>query len=133
MTGDLVAGLVLFGALSVASAAALRGLLSTPSWVDRAAERLRSPGPPPGRRPIEEVGRRTRRLGAAFHHPPPGQRHARFEGVRQAYDDALREACATLEVPDVLGDLPPGQDRDAARLRVEYLLEEAGLVLRAPH
>jgi hypothetical protein len=132
MTPDLAAGLLLVGVMGVAVALAPRVLLGSPAWVERTLERLRPPPPPPGARPIEEVARRVRRLGAAYHHPPAGQRFARFEGVRRAYDEALVEACATLGVPDALGELPPGQERDAARLRVEYLLEQAGLVLREP-
>ena len=132
MTPDLAAGLVLVVVLGVASAVAPRLLLGSPRWVERALERMRRTPPRPDRRPIEEVARHVRRLGAAYHHPPPGQRHARFEGVRRAYDDVLGQACTALGIPDVLADLPPGQERDAARLRVEYLLEQAGLVLRAP-
>ena len=44
-----------------------------------------------------------------------------------AYDDALVQACLALGLPDTLTGLPPGTDREAERLRVESLLEAAGL------
>jgi hypothetical protein len=88
----------------------------------------------PTRRPIEDVAASVRRLGWRHHHPPEGQRHAKAEGIRLAYDAALGQACALLDVDHLLGVLPPGTELDAERRRVEWALECAGLELgRASH
>ena len=84
----------------------------------------------PMNRAIEPIARDLRRLHLAVRNQPPGRSMARHSGVLGAYDDILLEACRALGVPDTLSDLPAGTERDAERLRVEYLLEEAGLRLR---
>ncbi|PKH43654.1 hypothetical protein [Nocardioides alpinus] len=78
------------------------------------------------RRPIEQVGADVRRLRRAF--GQEGMRFAKYEGTRQAYDGVLAEAADTLELTHFLADLPPGVDRDLERVRVEGLLEDAGLL-----
>lgn len=98
----------------------------------RRLRRRRPPPPAPGP-PIEEIAESVRRLGCRFHHPAAGLRHAKAEGVRQAYDHALARACAALEVAHLIGVLPPGPELDRERERVEWALECAGLDLgRAP-
>lgn len=83
----------------------------------------------PVHRPVEQVAADVRRLRAAFGHE--GLRFAKYEGIRLAYDGALAEAADTLELTHFLAALPPGVDRDLERVRVERLLEDAGLVARS--
>lgn len=78
------------------------------------------------RRPIEQVGADVRRLREAFGHE--GMRFAKYEGTRRAYDGVLAEAADSLELTHVLAVLPPGVDLDLERVRVERLLEDAGLL-----
>lgn len=85
------------------------------------------PPPPPSLgRPIEVIAQEARRLGTRFRNPPPGLSFARFEGLRRAYDDVLVEACRALELDNLLPVLVPGEERDAERLRVEWLLGQVG-------
>lgn len=111
-----------------------RRLLGPLRRVRRPRRRRHRPAPPaPAGPPIEELAENLRRLGCRFHHPAAGLRHAKVEGVRQAYDVALARACAALEVDHLLGVLPPGPELDRERERVEWALECAGLDLgRAP-
>lgn len=81
---------------------------------------------PPGR-PLELIAGDARRLGARFQHPAPGTSFAKLEGLRLAYDHVLAEACAALGVDHLLEVLPPGEDLDVERVRVEGLLWLAGL------
>lgn len=92
-------------------------------WVFPAAP----PPPAPLGRPIEAIARDAQRLGARFRDPPDRQSFARFEGLRRSYDDVLAEACHALGIPDLMTSVPPGPERDAERLRIEFLLGEAGL------
>ena len=84
------------------------------------------PQPQPLGRPIELIARDARRLGQRFRSEPPGLSFAKFEGLRRAYDDVLAESCRALGIENLLSDLRPGTERDAERLRVEYLLTQAG-------
>lgn len=102
-----------------------RALRSLARWVD-----VRRRGPEPSGRPIELVAEDVRRLGARFRHPPPGLRFAKYEGLRRAYDQVLAEACGALGLAQLLGVLPPGEELDAERVRVEGLLDAAGLRTR---
>ena len=52
---------------------------------------------------------------------------ARRTGTLAAYDDVLLEACRAVDLPDTLTGLPEGTERDAERLRLEFLLDRAGL------
>ena len=52
---------------------------------------------------------------------------ARRTGTLAAYDDVLLEACRAVDLPDTLSGLPEGTERDAERLRLEFLLDRAGL------
>lgn len=115
------------------------GAILYASELHRAARRARervagSRAPLPQGQPLAELACDVRRLHTAYRHHPAGQPMARRRGIERAYDDALLDACRALGVPDTLSGLPPGTERDAERLRVEYLLEEQGLVLPTyPH
>src|SRR4051795_2169639 len=131
-------------------------LLSAGSYVARtlggphAGLIRRRPALQPDGRPLEVIAQEARRLAARFHQPTPGTsfpkveararpRAARFpqptpgtsfakvEGARRAYEHVLTEACAALEVQHLLGVLPPGDELDVERVRVEGLLWLAGL------
>ena len=52
---------------------------------------------------------------------------ARRTGTLAAYDDVLLEACRAVDLPDTLTGLAEGTERDAERLRLEFLLDRAGL------
>ena len=79
----------------------------------------------PLHRPIEQVGPDVRRLHEAFHRGE--MRFAKYEGCRLAYDAVLAEAADILEIEHLLAVLPPGDDRDRERERIEHLLDRAGL------
>ncbi len=82
--------------------------------------------------PIEEIDADLARLRAATLSAPPGTSHVRRVATLAAYDEALAQACQALGLPDTLSELPLGTDREAERLRVEALLEEAGLRFTPP-
>lgn len=78
--------------------------------------------------PIEQVAADLRRLsgqrlGIATRSP------VWFTAVQRAYDDRLHVACSQLGLEEHLAELS-GLDLDVERVRVEGLLEAAGLVLR---
>jgi hypothetical protein len=52
-----------------------------------------------------------------------------FQAVQHAYDDRLGVACKQLGIEQHLEELT-GMDLDLERLRIEGLLEEAGLAFR---
>lgn len=83
--------------------------------------------PQPVGRPLEIVAQDARRLATRFYHPSPGASFAKLEGARRAYEYVLAEACAALEVEHLLSVLPPGDELDVERVRVEGLLWLAGL------
>jgi hypothetical protein len=139
MDGGVVLGIVFVVVLSLSSAVALRLLLESASiagWVgDRGLPALRrrlrrERIPLPTCRPIEEIAHNVRRLGTVWHGGHPGRSWVKSEALRRSYDDALDEACRALDVSTDLLDLEPGTERDAERMRVEYLLTDAGLVMR---
>lgn len=74
----------------------------------------------------------ARRLSSRFHGPAAGQRFAKTEALRRAYDEVLAEACTALGVTHLLSVLPPGAELDAERARVEWALDCAGLELGLP-
>ncbi|MFC5175858.1 hypothetical protein [Nocardioides taihuensis] len=88
---------------------------------------LQRPPPPPEHRPIELIATDARRLGHRFRSLPRGVSFAKFEAIRRAYDDVLAEGCAALDLPELLGVLPAGDELDAERVRVEQLLCRWGL------
>lgn len=90
---------------------------------------MRAAPPRPAGRSIEAIARDAQRLGPRFRYLQSGVSFARFEGRRLAYDKVLAEACQALGVEHLLGVLPPGLELDIERLRVEAVLERAGLRL----
>jgi hypothetical protein len=97
----------------------------------RIVRRVRARGRPdadvvPMHRPIEQVGADLRRLHAAFHRG--GMRFAKYEGCRQAYDRVLAEAADMMGTSHLLSLLPPGDELDRERARVERLLRDHGLL-----
>lgn len=98
-------------------------------WLARRAP-ARRPAQPvdlaPGR-PIELIVRDARRFGRRFHHPPRGTSFAKLQAVSHTYDRVLVEACHALGIAQLLEVLPPGEERDAERARVEASLWLAGL------
>jgi len=80
----------------------------------------------PLHRPIERIAADLRRLHTAFHRG--GMRFAKYEGCRQAYDRVLGEAADVIEVAHLMDVLPPGDERDRERDRVEWLLVQHGLL-----
>lgn len=88
---------------------------------------VRKPAPLPVGRPIEAIAADVGRLRVLLRHIPPETPEARREGWRRAYDDVLAEGCLALGVENLLESTPAGPERDAERLRVEYLLGKAGL------
>lgn len=98
----------------------------------RARERRMPPTPQPTGAPLAALAADVRRLHVAYHQHSAGQSMTRRRGLEQAYDDALIDACQALGIPDTLSTLRAGTDRDAERMRVEYLLEKQGLPLNQP-
>jgi hypothetical protein len=94
----------------------------------RARERFERTVELPGTRPIEAIAQDARRLGLRFRAPPQGVSFVKFEGTRRAYDQVLAEGCLVLGIPQLLGVLPPGEELDAERRRVELRLYTAGLL-----
>jgi hypothetical protein len=81
----------------------------------------------PPRRSIERLARDLRRLGPRFHQPPPGTSRVKIEAARYAYDRVLGEAATAVGVEHLLSVLPPGDDLDSERTRVESRLWLAGV------
>ena len=131
---------LLIGAIS---AATIRLLICAPlvyGWLaDEVAPALRrrwrarrgSPVPlSTATRPIQEIGLRVRRLGALYYGGAPGRSWVKTDALRRAYEESLDEGCRALEIDTDLLALDLGTERDAERMRVEYLLTDAGLVMR---
>jgi hypothetical protein len=93
----------------------------------RPRSKSRSRRQPPPQRPIEVIADDLRRLGARYRHFPRGTSYAKQEALRFAYDHALAEACACLEIEHLLAVLPPGPELDEERKRVEDSLWLLGL------
>lgn len=121
LVGVVVLGLV----LTTAPARAVAGVGRLLHAVRRTPDAPRPLGPP-----LERLAADLRRIRHDLDTAPADLPAARRAGVLQAYDDVLAEACAALDLPDTLHELPLGPERDAERLRVEYLLEQRGLVIR---
>jgi hypothetical protein len=79
--------------------------------------------------PFEQVAADLRRLARQRADVAP-RSPVWFAAVHRAYDDRLRIACRELEISEHLSELD-GIDREIERLRVEGLLEAAGLSLAA--
>lgn len=88
------------------------------------------PVPQPLGPPVEKLAVELRRLSCVLADDRPVS-SVRWFGVERAYDETLERACRALEVPCRLNDVGPSE-REFERLRVEAMLEDAGLVLRGP-
>lgn len=97
--------------------------------VGRRTGAIPEPPPRPLTPPIAELAADLRRLRAATRSHTAGESMVRRQAAVAAYDDALAQALTALGLHDTLSDLPPGTERDAERLRVEWLLEQEGLNL----
>jgi hypothetical protein len=80
-------------------------------------------------RPIEDIVSDARRYAPRVHEPPRGTSFAKHAAFCSVYDRVLGEACAALGIEHLLGVLPPGEERDAERTRIETALWLAGLRL----
>lgn len=88
----------------------------------------REPEAPTGP-PLEKLAADLRRLHPDVHHPRPGTRMAKQQGVQLAYDERLAAAGTALDVPTGLLELPLYcLEREAERMRLEHALTNAGLV-----
>jgi hypothetical protein len=103
-----------------------RPSLSTLEWTAPAPQVRRHPALLP-HRPIEQLVRDLRRLGPKLHQPPPGTSRVKVEAARYAYDRVLGEAAAAVGVEHLLAVIPPGEELDAERTRVENRLWLAGV------
>jgi hypothetical protein len=84
----------------------------------------------PAHPPVEHTAALLRQLSAQLAETPLSQATRRGRLIDR-YDAVLREACATLDIPQYLSRLT-GSDADAERLRLEGMLEAQGLVVRGP-
>jgi hypothetical protein len=100
-------------------------------WRHGRLRNARSASQEPQRRPLELIASDARRLGARLENPPRGMSYAKLEGARRAYEHVLAEACTALGVEHLLRVLPPGDELDAERTRVEGMLWLAGLRIDA--
>jgi hypothetical protein len=80
--------------------------------------------------PVEQLAVELRRLAGVLLDPRPVSSVRRF-GVERAYDETLGKACRALGIEHHLDEVRLS-DREFERLRVEALLQDAGLVLRGP-
>lgn len=122
----------------VVVAAVWVGLLTPPAAVRRAARpisqslrhRRTATNAASVTRPLEQVAAHARRLHQRFHQAPvEGSSYAKLEAIRRAYDQVLAEGCDHLGIEHLLAVLPPGEELDVERSRVEARLEACGLVL----
>ena len=132
--GELITAVLVFGTAAAAWTFVLRGTEHV--WFPRTLRRLdrlllrcdpRTAAPAPTCRPLEEIAADVRRLARRHRCPAEGARFAKVEGYRRAYDNVLLEACSVLSVTTLIGVLPPGTELDRERMRVEELLDTAGL------
>lgn len=91
-------------------------------WWDTRPRRIRPAGPP-----VERTAADLRRLKGLLAEPCHLSA-VRYDGLRQAYDRLLVDACETLEIPQDL-DRSGSWAHEVERLRIEIELERCGLVL----
>lgn len=128
--------IVLAGTAMLAAAVALvlygDAVVRGVGWLGRRAGVLPEPPPLPLAPPIDQLARDLRRLRLARTQHSPGESMVRRQAATAAYDEALAQALTALGLPDSLSALRAGTERDAERLRVEWLLEQEGLDLGPP-
>jgi hypothetical protein len=116
-------------ALALPTAAGYFLILTLGGW-HKLANRLRRPPPAESPERLAATLRRLRaQLEATETAPSATAKSHRVRALRGAYLDALRDACARLEVSP-----PPGGDRasQADIYRAEAALRERGLDVREP-
>lgn len=135
MDRTVVLGLLQVVGISLAPVLLIVGLGRLPrvwEWcVEVLVPRLphRRPAEAPAGPPLERLAADLRRLHPDVHHPRPGTRMAKQQGVQLAYDERLAAAGAALGVPTSLLELPLyGFEREVERMRLEHALTAAGLV-----
>jgi hypothetical protein len=121
----VVLAAVLFGSLLYAHKIATASVR-----IGRFLRLLPAPPPTPSGHPLERIVQDLRRLQPEARHPGEGMPIEKLRGVVAAYDDLLLEACRAVEVSTSLVSLPEGLERESERLRVEYELERAGILIR---
>ena len=80
--------------------------------------------------PLERIVRDLRRLQPEARRHRQGTANVKYRSVVAAYDDLLTDACRAVEVPTSLNSLPEGLERESERLRIEFELERAGILIR---
>lgn len=136
MVDDAVAGVlrilaaVVLVAVVTGSVLYSRKIATASVRVGRFLRLLPAAPPTPLGHPLERIVRDLRRLQPEARHPREGMPVEKLRGVLAAYDDLLLEACRAVEVSTSLASLPEGLERESERLRVEYELERAGILIR---
>lgn len=130
MTGLLtLAGAVLIGVAVLGPVFYGADILRALRRAGRALGLLRPPAPTPTGPPIGRTVADLRRLRREMSRQPQGTPMARRQALAAAYEDALRDACHAVGVPDTFSELPRGTEREAEWLRVEHALEQRGVHL----
>ena len=99
-------------------------------WAGAVWRRRRRDVTEPAGPPVEQLAAQLRRL-SSVRLDSRQVSSVRWFGVERAYDETLGKACQALGVEHHLDDVRLA-DREFERLRVEAMLENAGLVLRGP-
>ncbi|GAB3450107.1 hypothetical protein [Actinophytocola sediminis] len=125
-----LANVLLLVAAVLAPTLLFAALLRMPRVVDGIGALVRRRRePPPAGPPIERLTADLRRVHRTLAEYPPGTPNVRRCATRDAYDALLVQACAAVDVPHRLADLPAGMARELERLRVEEALRQAGLTI----
>ena len=119
-----------FASLMIGGVLYAREIAAQARRIGRRLHLLPQPASAPMGRPLERIVQDLRRLQPEARRPHHGTANAKHRGVTAAYDDLLLEACRAVEVPTALDSLPEGIERESERLRIEYELEQAGILIR---
>lgn len=123
-----IGNLVLLAVAVIAPSLLFWLLVRAPGTVDAMGAYLRRRrGPTPTTPPIERLAADLRRVHHVLATFPPGTPNVRRQATREAYDALLVQACAAVDVPHRLADLPEGMDREVERLRVAEALRTEGV------
>jgi hypothetical protein len=130
MGGIPMANVLLVVAAVVAPTLLFWVLLRVPRTVDAVGAFVRRRrAPSVAALPIERLTADLRRVHRTLAEYPPGTPNVRRRATRDAYDALLTQACAAVDVPHRLGELPEGTARELERLRVEEALRATGLTM----
>jgi hypothetical protein len=125
-----LANVLLLAVAVVAPSLLFWALLRVPRAVDGIGAWVRRrQAPEPAGPPIEQLTADLHRLHRTLAEYPPGTPNLRRRATRDAYDALLTQACAAVDVPQRLVELPDGMERELERLRVEEALRRAGLTI----